>query len=97
VATGEFGRTPRINEFGGRDHWPRVWSALLAGGGTHGGRVIGASDARGAQPADRPISPSELAATIYRSLGIDPTSELAVPEGQTCRLADAEPIAELFA
>jgi hypothetical protein len=97
VATGEFGRTPRINDFGGRDHWTNVWSALVAGGGTHGGRIIGASDPRGAYPADRPISPAELAATIFESLGIDPKQELALPEGRTSPLADGDPIAELFA
>jgi hypothetical protein len=69
----------------------------VAGGGTHGGRIIGASDPRGAYPADRPISPAELAATIFESLGIDPKQELALPEGRTSPLADGDPIAELFA
>ena len=74
VATGEFGRTPKINAAGGRDHWPGVWSALLAGGGVQGGQVIGASDAHAAGPADRPVAPQELLATMYHGLGIDPMS-----------------------
>src|SRR5262249_12999866 len=76
VATGEFGRTPRINTSGGRDHWPGVWSPAIAGGGTRGGQVIGASDAHAASPADRPVKPEELVATIYRSLRIDPAGLL---------------------
>lgn len=68
VATGEFGRTPRINAAGGRDHWPGVWSAMTAGGGTAPGGVIGASDPHGASPADRPVTPGELRATILHSL-----------------------------
>lgn len=62
VATGEFGRTPRINELGGRDHWPSVWSAMIAGGGVPGGIVIGQSDDRGAAPVDAPVSLADLAA-----------------------------------
>ena len=89
VATGEFGRTPRINESGGRDHWPGVWSALVAGGGVSGGQVIGASDAIGAEPADRPVRASDLAATMAHALGLDPARlELA---------GSARPIRELWA
>jgi uncharacterized protein (DUF1501 family) len=95
VAAGEFGRTPRINGAGGRDHWPGVWSVLLAGGGVAGGQVIGASDSRGMFPADRPVSPAELAATILHSLGIDLATRLALPQGTEITLADAEPIEEL--
>jgi uncharacterized protein (DUF1501 family) len=98
VATGEFGRTPRINAAGGRDHWPGVWSALLAGGGTRGGHVIGASDTHAAAPADRPVAAPELVATIYRSLGIDPAAPLALTDGTEAPLvAGMEPIAEAFA
>ena len=71
VATGEFGRSPRLNSSGGRDHWPGVWSALLAGGGTTGGRVIGASDRIAAEPIDRPVAPAELFATMAGALGLD--------------------------
>ena len=93
VATGEFGRTPRINDFGGRDHWPGVWSGLVAGGGIQGGRVIGASDARGSEPLERPIEPAELVATIYRSLEIDGSQMLDADRPIT----DGAPLGELFA
>jgi uncharacterized protein (DUF1501 family) len=89
VATGEFGRTPRLNEAGGRDHWPSVWSALLAGGGVRGGRTIGASDAHAAEPADRPVAPAELVATLAHGLGLPPEDDT--------RMVDARPIAEAFA
>lgn len=75
IAVGEFGRTPHISKLGGRDHWPYCFSALLAGGGTPGGRVVGASDAQGAYPADRPVSPADLAATVFKLLGVDPNSD----------------------
>ena len=72
VAAGEFGRTPRLNAAGGRDHWPSASSAVLAGGGFSGGRVIGATDAHAAEVVNRPFSPAELVATMQRHLGIDP-------------------------
>ncbi len=75
IATGEFGRTPRISRLGGRDHWPYCFSALVAGGGVSGGRVVGASDAQGAYPADRPVSPADLAATTFKLLGVDPNDD----------------------
>jgi hypothetical protein len=96
VVSGEFGRTPRINDEGGRDHWTGVWSALVAGGGIAGGRAVGASDACGAAPAERPISPAELSATILHSLGVDLSTRLTLPRGGDLALADAEPIRELI-
>ena len=75
VALGEFGRTPKINKYGARDHWPYCFSVLLAGGGVPGGTVVGASDREGAHPAHRPVSPPELAATLYRLLGIDTNAD----------------------
>lgn len=75
IATGEFGRTPKMNETAGRDHWPHVWSALMAGGGIHGGEIIGSSDARGSYPADRPTSPAELHASILQVLGVPSHAE----------------------
>lgn len=78
VAVGEFGRTPHINKFGARDHWPHCFSAVLAGGGAPGGAVIGASDPKGAYPAHRPVKPEEFAATIYRQLGIDTINDLRI-------------------
>jgi uncharacterized protein (DUF1501 family) len=97
VAAGEFGRTPRINAQGGRDHWPGVWSALLAGGGIAGAQVIGDSDAHGTYPSERPVSPAELAATILHSVGVDLSTRLALPQGMEIALADADPIKELVA
>jgi uncharacterized protein (DUF1501 family) len=95
IAMGEFGRTPQLNPRGGRDHWPGVWSILFAGVGVQGGQVIGSSDALGGEPKDRPISPQEVAASIYHGLSIDPKIRLQA-ENQSSPLADAEPIAELF-
>ena len=77
----EFGRTPRINAAGGRDHWTGCWTVYFAGGGVRGGRVIGRSDEIGAYPADRPVSPAEVIATIYKSLGIDLKTTLPGPGG----------------
>jgi uncharacterized protein (DUF1501 family) len=71
LAMGEFGRTPLLNPRGGRDHWPGVWSILFAGGGVRGGQVVGSSDRMGAEPRDRPVTPGEVASTVYRILGID--------------------------
>jgi hypothetical protein len=70
VAVGEFGRSPKINPNAGRDHWEHCYSALVAGGGIAGGRVIGSSDARGEKPVDHPTTPADLAATIYHAVGI---------------------------
>jgi hypothetical protein len=70
IAVGEFGRTPKINDRAGRDHWNTCYSALLAGGGVRGGHVVGASDRRGEQPVDRPVTPADLGATILARLGI---------------------------
>jgi len=75
VVIGEFGRTPKINARGGRDHWGSVFSVALAGGSVPGGMVIGASDSKGAFPVDRPIHPPDLAATIFQLLGIPPGHE----------------------
>jgi uncharacterized protein (DUF1501 family) len=98
VATGEFGRTPRLNAAGGRDHWPGVWSAALAGGGIRGGQVIGASDRNGGEPVDRPVNPAEFVATMYQSLGIDPKAQVLTSDGSSISLTDSSnPIKEAFA
>ena len=75
IATGEFGRSPSISRLGGRDHWPFCFSALVAGGGVPGGSIVGASDKQGAYPFDRPISPADFAATLFRLLGVDANSD----------------------
>lgn len=82
VAMGEFGRTPKINVSRGRDHWPRVFSIAMAGGGIAGGQVVGRSDPAGESPADRPVTPADLAATIYTLLGIDPATVLHTADGR---------------
>ena len=81
IAMGEFGRTPMINRDGGRDHYPRVFSLMLAGGGIQGGQVVGSSDSRGMEPAETPVRPEDLSATIYHCLGIDYNQSLESPEG----------------
>ena len=98
VVMGEFGRTPKLNTQGGRDHWPRVFSALLAGAGISGGQIIGASDAVGESPLEHPVTPADLAHTLYQILGIDPRQELHTADGRPVRLTPAEsrPIRELL-
>jgi len=96
VAMGEFGRTPRLNPRGGRDHWPSCWSVLFAGAGVRGGQVIGSSDAIGAEPRERPVTPAEIAASVYCGLGIDPRTQLIGPDNKPMPLTDAAPIHELF-
>lgn len=97
VATGEFGRTPQINTNAGRDHWPDCYTVLLAGGGVQGGAVYGASDAIGAYPARDPVTPADLAATIYWRFGIDPTGLIRDRLSRPHHLADGEPIRLVFA
>jgi Protein of unknown function (DUF1501) len=103
VVTGEFGRTPRIgattgnaNTKDGRDHWAAVFSAAFAGGGVRGGQVIGQSDRIGAYPASRPYTPADLAATIYRALGVDPATELRDRLNRPIQLCTGEAISPLF-
>jgi hypothetical protein len=95
----EFGRTPRVNPAGGRDHWPQCWSMYFAGGGVQGGRVIGKSDPIGGYPAERPVNPAEVVATIFHSLGFNLEAHLPGPAGRPFPLVDfgTKPITELFA
>jgi hypothetical protein len=97
VAMGEFGRTPRINKEGGRDHWPNCYTVLLAGGGVRGGTVYGASDSIGAYPATDPVSPADLAATIFWRFGFDPATEIHDLGGRPYRIAEGRPLTSLFA
>lgn len=94
----EFGRTPRVNPAGGRDHWPNCWTSYLAGGGVQGGRVIGRSDAIGGFPAERPTTPNEVIATIFHSLGLNIEDHLPGPAGRPFPLVDfgTRPVMELF-
>ncbi len=94
---GDFGRTPRINRDGGRDHWPQCFSVVMAGGGIRGGQVVGESDREGAFPVSRPISPADIHATVFRALGYDPHAVTYVShDGRPFPLSDGEPIRELL-
>jgi uncharacterized protein (DUF1501 family) len=98
TAMGEFGRTPKINPAGGRDHHPGVWTILMGGGPIKGGRIVGESDALGYAPKSRPVTPGEVAATLFRGLGLDPHKELPGPQNRPLPLAEfsMKPIKELF-
>ncbi len=94
----EFGRTPRVNPAGGRDHWPQCFTVGFAGGGVKGGRIVGASDPIGAVPADRPVEPADIAATVFHSLGFDLETKLPGPSGRPFPIVDFghREIRELF-
>ena len=96
VVLGEFGRTPKINGNAGRDHWPGCFSITLAGAGILGGLVYGASDRIAAYPASDPVSPEEVAATIYHALGIPLRTEVTDHSGRPMPLATARPLTRLF-
>jgi len=97
VAWGEFGRTPKVNQQAGRDHWPNVFSAAIAGGGVRGGRVVGASDDKGAEPKDNPKTPQDVLATMYHHLGIDVSAQYEDHSGRPHPvLPSGSSISELF-
>jgi uncharacterized protein (DUF1501 family) len=100
AVVGEFGRTPRIEDnqgYPGREHWPHCFSALLAGAGVRGGNVYGASDKIGAYVKDRPVSPDDFGATLFRALGVPLETELAANGSSRPRpLSDGRPLLELF-
>ena len=96
VMMGEFGRTPRFNKDGGRDHWPRCFSAVVAGGGVRGGYVHGASDRIGASVLRDAVTPADLIATLYHALGVDPHDWLRDLQNRPLRLAAGEPIERLL-
>jgi hypothetical protein len=97
VWMGEFGRTPQVNPRGGRDHFPRSFNALLAGGGVRGGQIVGRTDKAGVEVADRPVTVPDLFATFCRSMGIDPAVENMAPTGRPIKLVDGgTAVAELF-
>lgn len=88
----DFGRTPKINGNGGRDHHPGVYSLVLAGGGIRGGQVYGSSDRKGAEPGSDPCSPADVHATVYRAMGINPDMELHDQQGRPFRICDGQPL-----
>jgi uncharacterized protein (DUF1501 family) len=97
IVWGEFGRTPTINKNAGRDHWPAVNCALLAGGGMRTGQVIGSTDKEAAYVKDRPVSFQNVFATLYHNLGIDPSTVVSDRSGRPMTLLDErEPIREII-
>jgi hypothetical protein len=96
VWMGEFGRTPRINSNGGRDHWGFCQSVLLAGAGVRGGQVYGSSDAQAAYAAESPVSPDDLAATVFDALGIPLDQELHDAQGRPLPLCTGRPVSAVF-
>jgi hypothetical protein len=96
VLMGEFGRSPRFNPNGGREHWPHCFSVVLAGGGIRGGRVLGASDKIGAYPASDAVTPGDLVATLYHCLGIDPRGLIHDQQGRPFPLVEGEPFYSLL-
>jgi len=98
LVTTEFGRTPKVNATAGRDHWPRVFTVVLAGGGTKRGHVHGSSNASGAEPESSPVTPADLAATVYHLLGIDPEHHLIAPGDRPVALVrDGRVLQEILA
>ncbi|MEO2023051.1 MAG: DUF1501 domain-containing protein [Pirellulaceae bacterium] len=97
IVLGEFGRTPKVNERGGRDHWANAMSVMFAGGHTPGGQIVGATDRKGYAARERILSPENFVSTIYKKLGIDPGKILYTPQGRPTHLvSDAAPIRELM-
>jgi hypothetical protein len=92
VWMGEFGRTPRISKFASRDHWPRAYSVVMAGGGVPAGVVLGRTDATASEVTDLPVSPPDLLATIYQALGIDPGATIVDRLGRPRPLTTGHPI-----
>jgi uncharacterized protein (DUF1501 family) len=88
MVTSEFGRSPKINSGGGRDHWPKVFSIVLAGGGIKRGFVYGASDATASEPQDDPLTVEDLSFTLLHQLGIDPDKKLLAPGNRPVKIVD---------
>lgn len=93
----EFGRTPRLNARGGRDHYPNAWTNFLVGGNIRGGQVVGSTDRIGSRPNDNPVEPPQVLASIYHGMGINlDTTMMPGPGERPVRLVEAEPIRQLF-
>jgi uncharacterized protein (DUF1501 family) len=97
VWMGDFGRTPIINNKGGRDHWPQCYSMVLAGGGIRGGQTYGESDASGAAPKNHPVTPADIHATVFAALGYDPHANTYLsPEGRPFPLSEGQALRMLM-
>jgi arylsulfatase A-like enzyme len=96
VVAGDFGRTPKINNMSGRDHWASCYTQLLAGGGVRGGQVYGASDRIGAYVKDRPVTPEDFHATILHAMGVSPDATIRDPLDRPIRVSEGTPLVELF-
>jgi hypothetical protein len=94
--TGDFGRTPKVNKDAGRDHWPPCQTVLMAGGGIRGGQIYGASDAGGTFPADKPVKPDDITATIFHALGFDPDTTIIDQLKRPTPISAGKPITDLF-
>lgn len=97
VWMGEFGRTPQINEMGGRDHFPGAWSCVLAGGGVAGGAIVGKTSSDGMEVIDRPTTAADFLATVCSAVGVDPATENMSPDQRPLKISEGTPIAELLA
>ena len=96
VATGEFGRTPKINKNAGRNHWGACYSTVVAGGGIRGGQIYGASDRHAAFVKNSPVAPEEPGATILHAFGFPPEAEVHEPTGRPVRSSKGRPVTALF-
>jgi hypothetical protein len=97
VWMGEFGRTPRINQNAGRDHWPRSWSVVVGGGGMKNGQAVGATDKDGVDIVDRPVGVMDFIATLTRAMGLNLEQQYTTPRGRPIKIVDGgQPIKELF-
>ncbi len=96
VVAGEFGRTPKINKWSGRDHWAPCYTQLLAGGGVRGGQIYGASDAQGAFVKDKPVTPDDFAATILYAFGLLPEVAIYDPTNRPIRITTGNPVTDIF-
>jgi uncharacterized protein (DUF1501 family) len=98
MVTSEFGRTPKINRDQGRDHWPKVFSIVLAGGGIKRGQIYGSSDATASEPNQDPLTVEDMATTVYNQLGINADKELMAPGNRPIEICDGgKVVTELLA
>lgn len=93
---GEFGRTPRINQNGGRDHWARCWSVVIGGGAIKGGQAYGSTSDDGMDVKDSPCSIGDVFATVFKGLGVDPTTQVRDNLGRPLAIADGKPLKGLI-